>query len=123
MGLLYSHYEANPITNIKVNAVSGTLQKTFRNSYFVRFQKGSPDEKYYFNKEKPSKIIETSRYSYSDKDYENYMYEYDSNKDLYYKLKEIVVLQIMLCADDNYLVEVIDKKDYDEIFELLDKGE
>ena len=42
MGLLYSHYEANPITNnnLKINAVSGTLCKTFRKSYFVRFQQG-----------------------------------------------------------------------------------
>ena len=65
MGLLYSHYETNPITNnnLKINAVSGTLTKTFYKSYFMRFAKGSEVEDFYFRENKPSRII-TKRNEY-----------------------------------------------------------
>ena len=120
MGLLYSHYEANPITNnnLKINAVSGTLCKTFRKSYFVRFQKGSPMEHFYFRDRKyPCKIIgcQLSSPSYEEKS------EWEQYKDTYYKLKEVIVLQIMLCAEDNYIIEAIDKEDYDEIFNIIEE--
>ena len=113
MCLLYSHYEANPITNndFKINAVSGTLQKTFRDSYFIRFEQGSPMEHFYFRDRKHScKIIDKSyNKPYNDEGWQEY-------KDYWYKLKEVVVLQIMLCSENNYLVEAIDKEDYDKIF-------
>ena len=95
MGLLYSHYEANPTTNIKVNAVSGTLNKTFRKSFFKRFHKDSRTADYVFNVYKPR------------------VEEYGN---------EIVVLQIMLCGDKEFLAELIYKEDYDEIFEELEQG-
>ena len=91
MGLLYSHYEANPTTNIKVNAVNGTLVKTFRKSFFQRFHMKSTMADYVFNETKPR----TS--SCGD---------------------EIVVLQIMLCGDNEFLAELIYKEDYDEIFNI-----
>ena len=118
MGLLYSRYEANPITNnnFKINAVSGTLQKTFRKSYYVRFEKGSSMEHFYFRENKPSRIVKKSQSSFGE-----YNEEFNG---YYYTLEEIIVLQVMLCADNQYLVEAIDKKDYDEIFNILEnKGE
>lgn len=118
MKILYSHYEANPITNnnFKINAVSGTLQKTFRKSYYVRFANGSPMEHFYFREKKPSRIVEKSRHRFDGID--------EVFNEYYYKLEEIIVLQVMLCADNQYLVEAIDKKDYDEIFNNLEsKGE
>ena len=54
MGLLYSHYEANPTTNFKVNAVSGTLTKTFRKSFFKRFNMKSDMADYIYDETKPS---------------------------------------------------------------------
>lgn len=121
MGLLYSHYEANPITNnnLKINAVSGTLCKTFRKSYFARFEQGSPMEHFYFRDENlPCKIIDkTDNILNLTKDgiWERY-------KSTYYKLKEVVVLQIMLCAENNYIVEAIDKEEYDKIFDVVEKN-
>ena len=120
MGLLYSHYEANPITNnnFKINAVSGTLQKKFRKSYYVRFEAGSPMEHFYFRETKPSRIVKKSYRRFGE------FNEVEEFKEEYYKLEEIIVLQVMLCADNQYLVEAIDKKDYDEIFNNLEsKGE
>ena len=94
MGLLYSHYEANPKTNLNINAVSGTLTKTFKDSYFVRFEKGSRMENCYFD--------------------EDYCYRYNENQT---KKIEIIVLQVMLCGNDSYLVEAIDKEKYEKMFE------
>lgn len=92
MALLYNNYE----NNMKVNAVSGTLTKTFKDSYFVRFDKGSRMEDNYFD----------DRKSFRTDDYAEI---------------EIVVLQVMLCGDDTFLVEAIDKKDYDKLFKKENK--
>lgn len=115
MGLLnnYYNYESNPVTNnsLKINAVSGTLTKTYKDSYFVRFEKESPMEHFYFRENKPSKVIKRNNVWFGEHDE-----KYNGN---YYQLKEIVVLQIMLCADNNYLVEAIDKENYDKMFESM----
>lgn len=107
MGLLYTNYESKPVTNnsLKINAVSGTLTKSNRNTFFVKIEKDSAMEHFYFREEHPSRIISKSKYSYH-----NYE-KYDGD---YYELKEIVIIQIMLMADSNYLVEAIDKEKYDE---------
>lgn len=100
MGILYSHYEANPKTNLNINAVSGTLTKTFKDSYFVRFEKGSRMEDCYFD--------------------ENYCYRDNENQT---KKIEIIVLQVMLCGDGSYLVEAIDKEKYEKMFEMGTSGD
>lgn len=94
MGLLYSNYEAKPMTKLNVNAVNGTLVKTFRKSFFKRFHMKSNMADYIFDTEKPS--LKDKRY---------------------YDAKEIVVLQIMLCGDGEILAEIIYKDDYEEMFE------
>lgn len=103
MGLLYSHYEANPITNNNINAVSGTLVKTFKKSYFVTCTFNSYLAKGLFDKEEPN----LGKEGY---------YEY-------VKGQKIVILQTMLCGENRILVEVINKEDYDELFNLESKGE
>ena len=95
MGLLYSNYVANPTINTNINAVSGTLQKTLRKSFFKRFHMNSDMADYVFNGNKLDK--------------------YGS---------EIVVLQIMLCGEKQFLMEAIYKEDYDKIFNIPErKGE
>ena len=119
MGLLYSHYESNPVTNnnLKINAVSGTLTKTFKDSYFIRFEKGSPMEHFYFREYRPCRILD-KRDTYLNtkrEDEERYA-------GYFYTLREVIVLQVMLMSEDNYLVEAIDKEDYEKMF-LDNKGE
>ena len=92
MGLLVSHYEANPT----INATSGTLQKTLRKSFFKRFHLNSTMADYVFN----------------------------TKSSLNYNGKEIIVLQVMLCGDNQFLMEAIYKDDYDDMFNNLEsKGE
>ncbi len=119
MGLLYSHYEANPVTNnsLKINAVSGTLTKTYRESYFINFQKESPMEHFYFREDRPCRII-SKRETYGNikrEDEERY-------NGKFYTLKEVVVLQVMITGEDSYLVEAIDKENYEKMF-VDNKGE
>lgn len=94
MGLLYSHYEANPTT--KINAVSGTLVKTFRKSFFKRFHMKSDIANFIFNTHKPR---------------------------LSYDGKEIIVLQTMLCGEGEFLAEIMYKEDYDELFNVEIKSD
>lgn len=112
MGLLYSNYENKQETNFKINQVSGMLAKTLKKSYFVNFQKGSPMEHFYFREDKPSRILEKRG------TYHNQMRESEKRHNgFFYRLKEIIVLQVMLMSEDNYLVEAIDKVDYEKYFE------
>lgn len=87
MALLYNNYE----NNMKINAVSGTLTKTYKDSYFVRFQKESQMEANYINDKK----------SFRTDGYNNI---------------EVVVLQIMICGNDTFLIEAIDKEKYEKMF-------
>lgn len=106
MGLLYSHshYEANPITNnsISINAVSGTLSKTFKKSFFQTFEFGSRQSDTVFDENNP-------RISYWEK-FNGEWYEKEK------KAIPIVVLQTMLCGNNRVLVELIRKEDYEEMF-------
>ena len=90
MGLLYSKYVANPTITTQINAVSGTLQKTLRKSFFKRFHMNSPLAEEIFGKQKMNS-------------------------------KDIIVLQIMLCGEKEFLMEAIYKEDYEDLFK--EKGE
>lgn len=120
MGLLYSNYEANPVTNnsLNINAVSGTLTKTYKDSYFTRFSKNSICEHFYFREKKPSRIIDKSD-CINASEYNNY----ERYNFVYYNLKEIVILQVMLCSNDDFLVEAIDKEDYHKMLGITERKE
>lgn len=81
-------------TNIKVNAVNGTIVKNFKESFFLRFEIGSSMERELFSK-KPQLI----------KDYSN---------------EPVVVIQSMIIGDKLMLAEVMWKKDFDLMFEVTE---
>lgn len=121
MGLFYDNYQTTykPTTNINnklnINAISGTLVKTYKDSYIVRFQKGSPMEHFYFDELRPRKITECTK--------DRWLLKYDEKyNDWYYKLKDVVVLQVMLMSDNGYLVEAMDKDKFDEMFQIENGG-
>lgn len=99
MGLLYSNYECNPTSNTNINAVSGTLIKTYKDSYFLTTEFDSYLAKGLFDKEKPN--LGYCR---------GYGYE---------RGREVIILQIMLCGNKKILIEVINKEDYDKMFKVL----
>ena len=118
MGLYYDNYscDANTTNNInsslKINAVSGKLTKTYPKSYFAKFEAGSVEEHFYFRTHKPSKIIGTAIYISGEEPE-----EYERYDRVCYKTKEIVIIQIMPIGNDWHIIELMDKEDFDKMFE------
>ena len=79
-------------TNIKVNAVNGTMVKNFKESFFLRFEIGSSLEKELFSKE-PMLI-----------------YDYRGER-------PVVVIQSMIIGEKLMLAEVMWKEDFNAMFE------
>ena len=84
---MFNNYTSNPTASIKVNSVSGTLAKTLKDSFFVRFHMNSHYAEKIFNDFYPN-INNTP----------------------------IVVLQVMICGDKEFLAEVITKENYEKVF-------
>ena len=85
---MFDAYNAGVKFRFNVDAVSGTLHKSTRKSKFC--VRTINDKPYIFDTEKPRLT------QFSD---------------------EIVVLQTMLCGENNILVEYMTKDDYDEMFD------
>lgn len=90
----YSYSGGN--TNIKVNAVSGTLVKNYRKSFFLRFAIGSTMEDCLFSKN--PRLQNPNGFG----------------------TKEVVVIQSMIIADKTMLAEVMWKDDFDEMFDCYE---
>lgn len=97
---MFNSYSSSNSTNIKVNAVCGTLVKNYQKSFFVRFQLGSN-----FG----DRLLSTEPRIYKD-----------------YGDKPVVVIQCM-CAggkDGNEMIaEVMWKDEFDEMFEVSEEQE
>jgi hypothetical protein len=86
---------------VQFNAPStGILQKSNPKSLFVRFQKGSKMEEMVFPSDGSNAHIH--KYEYSDSMRDKYS---DTNGKI-----EVVVLQVLIFGDNNYLVEVIEPR-------------
>lgn len=105
---MFNSYNYNKTKNVyndtlKINACSGGIYKTFRESWFKRFhlnsrlmEKLSNFSKVRYNARSDDYIIPT------DRDYEN--------------AKPIVVLQMVICGDMEVIAEIIYKEDFDKYF-------
>lgn len=76
---------------LDINAISGTIVKNYKDSFILRFHMKSTMAEKLLNKEPAL----------------NY----------YGKNKPAVVLQVMLCGEQEFLAEVMWKDDFDKIFE------
>lgn len=85
---MFDSYSSNQSLNI--NAVSGTILKTYRNSFILRFHMSS----------------ETAH-----KLFDNYPVLKKGNYN-----RPVVVLQVMICGDKEFLAEVMWKEDFDKLF-------
>lgn len=91
-----NQFNHNSIKNsIKINAVSGTLVKNYKESFILRFHANSPMADALLDVE-PHTNIKT---------------------DIGYKSVPVVILQVMLTGDDCMIAEVMYKSDFDAIFE------
>lgn len=108
MGLLYSNYECNPVTNntLKINACSGGIYKTYKESWFTRFHlKSDLAEKLF----KPcDNEIKTSRDTLE----EGYCGYYTKEHK-----EPVIVLQMIICGDMEVIAEIIKESDFNKYFE------
>lgn len=95
---MFNTYNANPVTNNNINAVSGSLTKTFRESRFTCCKIGGNVFEGLF----PDQL-----------DVKPYLV-----KNYYADRVEIVILQTMLMGNNIIMVEFITKKDYDKMFKV-----
>lgn len=89
---MFNSYSDNKF-NYNVNAVSGTLRKTMKESKFII-----------------SKL-----------DYDLYIFN-PKQQSLYYKSDPITILQIMLIGDNKCLIEYVEKDIFDKIMSNSENG-
>lgn len=85
---MFNQYNVN--NSIKINAISGTIVKNYAKSFILQFRINSSMARDLFS-ENPSLKF-------------------------YHKEGKVVVLQVMLCGEQEMLAEVMWKSDFDELF-------
>lgn len=100
----YNRNSYNNPQTVNINAVSGTFVKNYQNSFILRFHMKSEMADVLFSKE-PQLLKETVKHG-----------EYPNTWEEKIK-KPIVVLQAMLCGEQELLAEVMWKEDFDKMFE------
>lgn len=80
MGLLYSNYNTN--NTLKINACSGGIYKTYKESWFDRFNLKST-----------------------------------MANGLFQSNKSTIILQMVICGENEVIAELIKKEDFDKYFE------
>lgn len=106
---MFNSYSTGDVTNtLKINACSGGIYKTYRESWFLRFNLKSTLADTLFRKEKCFYNKRTDRYNTSKWDLEINGYNDEEN------IQEVVILQMIICGDMEVIAEIILKKDFDK---------
>lgn len=109
---MFNTYNAGN-TNLKINACSGGIYKTYKESWFINFS---------LNSNMADKILRKEGCYYRPG------YGYSINKydlvgrgnDGLEKVKEVEILQMIICGEKEVLAEVIYKEDFKKYFERSD---
>ena len=109
---MFNTYNAGD-TNLKINACSGGIYKTYKESWFINFHLGSTLSNKILRKEgcyyRPGYGYSTDKYDLVE----------SCNKCLE-KVKEVEILQMVICGDKEVIAEVIFKEDFEKYFERSD---
>lgn len=89
---MFNTYNAGD-TNLKINACSGGIYKTYKESWFSYLRLDSS-------------AMETMTRKY----------KYESDENVYYK--DVIILQMILTSNEDYVIaELIKKEDFEKYFE------
>lgn len=106
---MFNTYNAGD-TNLKINACSGGIYKTYKESWFINFSLNSTLANKILRKEgcyyRPGYGYSTDKYDLVE----------SCNKGLE-KVKEVEILQMVICGDKEVIAEVIFKEDFEKYFE------
>ena len=92
---MFNNYNAGD-TNLKINACSGGIYKTYKESWFS-----------YLNLDSDAMKTMTKRY------------KYESDENVYFK--DVIILQMILTSNEDYVIaELIKKEDFEKYFERSD---
>ena len=94
---MFNSYEYNPTQKVSINAVSGTLTKTFEKSWFESFEYSQNGFEWLMSDEPKIQLKN----------------QYCGDK------TDVVVLQVMLMGDKRALFEIIKKSDFEQLMEKV----
>lgn len=109
MGLLYTNYSSINNNTLKINACSGGIYKTYKESWFLRFNLKSSLADDLFRKE-------NIYYSVSQDKFDTCKYRLDEPK-------EVLILQMIICGDMEVIAEIILKEDFENNLKIPIKEE
>lgn len=106
---MFNTYNAGD-TNLKINACSGGIYKTYKESWFINFSLNSNMAGKIFRKKgcyyRPGYGYSTDKYDLVN----------SGNKGLE-EVKEVEILQMVICGDKEVIAELILKEDFEKYFE------
>lgn len=109
---MFNTYNAGD-TNLKINACSGGIYKTYKESWFINFHLDSILSNKILRKEgcyyRPGHGYSTDKYDLVNRD-----------KRGLEEVKEVEILQMIICGDKEVIAEVILKEDFEKYFERSD---
>ena len=89
---MFNSYNVSNSQTLNINAVSGTMVKNYKDSFILRFTMRSNMANWMFDSN-PTVKLNNGKY------------------------RSVVVLQVMLCGEQELLAEVMWKEDFDKMFE------
>ena len=115
--MLNSYSVHNSSTNnnnqvLNISAVGGTLVKTYRNSFFKRFNMKSELAMQVFDSENPHILFVEEHLS---REVNMFTGRYDEIRNE--ERRPVVVIQTMLCVNNELMAELMWKEDFDKMFE------
>ena len=92
-------------TNLKINACSGGIYKTYKESWFQRFHLKSNLAESLFNNKNFTEVRNGGTH-----------YEYGRGTVYDLEKKEVIVLQMVICGEMEVIAELITKENFDKYF-------
>lgn len=107
---MFNSYNVSNPQTVNINAVSGTIVKNYKDSFILRFHMKSETAGLLLAKE-PRLVRKIIKHGEYPGDWEE-------------KVEEpVVVLQVMLCGEQELLAEVMWKEDFDKMYEPQESEE
>lgn len=103
----YANNSSKTTNNIELNAITGTIVKNYKDSFFKRFSLHDKIANQLFD-EGGAYLTKTESKYVDDKSWNSYNYETKI---------PVVILQMMMCGKDEVLCELIFKEDFDKLFD------
>lgn len=104
----YANNSSKTTNNIELNAITGTIVKNYKDSFFKRFSLHDKIANQLFD-EGGAYLTKVETKYYDNSSYKSYHSETKI---------PVVILQMMMCGKDEVLCELIFKEDFDKLFEI-----